>query len=230
MKFYSYYTDNIPKKLIEQHSKCSELLNINVEYVEVKYKDTFLERYKSHGEIMNWLLTNSDEEVICFLDLDCLPYNKSILEQVYEWVKDNRSFCGNAQNVSHTEMRNHIYAAPSMLMVHKSAYEKLGNPNLSCVFENGFTKIDTAQLLTLRADRIGFSYQMLYPIGYDGPENYKLSGYGMYGKGTLYPGTYHYFSLTDHLDNIPDLWERRVNNILNKEQIIPNYSSCFYEL
>lgn len=230
MKFYSYYTDNIPRKLIEQHSKCSELLNINVEYVEVKYKDTFLERYKSHGEIMNWLLTNSDEEVICFLDLDCLPYDKSILEQVYEWVKDNRSFCGNAQNVSHTEMRNHIYAAPSMLMVHKSAYEQLGNPNLSCVFENGFTKIDTAQLLTLRADQIGFSYQMLYPIGYDGPENYKLSGYGMYGKGTLYPGTYHFFAISEFLNNIPDLWERRVNNILNKEQIIPNYSSCFYEL
>lgn len=230
MKFYSYYTDNIPRKLIEQHSKCSELLNIDVEYVEVKYKDTFLERYKSHGEIMNWLLTNSDEEVICFLDLDCLPYDKSILEQVYECVKDNRSFCGNAQNVSHTEMRNHIYAAPSMLMVHKSAYEQLGNPNLSCVFENGFTKIDTAQLLTLRADQIGFSYQMLYPIGYDGPENYKLSGYGMYGKGTLYPGTYHFFAISEFLNNIPDLWERRVNNILNKEQIIPNYSSCFYEL
>jgi hypothetical protein len=230
MKFNIFCTDNIPDILISQHSKCCDLNDIEVEYHKIKYENEFLKRYTQHGEIMNWLMTNSPEEVVCFLDLDCLPYNKTILEQAYEWVKENQSFCGNAQNVSHTQMKNHIYAAPSMLMIHKSAWENLGSPNLSCVFENGLTQIDTAQLLTLRADQMGFPYQLMYPIGYDGPDAYKLSGYGNYGRGTLYPATYHYFALIECIDNIPELWNKRVNNILNQEQIIPNYKSCYYGL
>lgn len=230
MKFHTFATDNLPDTLISQHSRCCELFGIEVEYHTFKYEENFLRRYHQHGEMMNWLLSNSNEEVVCFLDVDCLPHDKEILEKAYEWVKDHQSFCGNAQNVSHTQMRNHIYAAASMLMVHKNAYKNLGEPNMSCVFENELTKIDTAQLLTLRADQIGFSYQLLYPIGYDGPEEYKLSGYGKYGKGTLYPGTYHYFALTECLNDIPELWNQRVDYILNGQKITPNHSSIYYGL
>ena len=74
------------------------------------------------------------------------------------------------------------------------------------------------------------NYQLMHPIGYDGPENYKLSGYGMYGKGTLYPATWHYFRISDCVDSKPDLWKARVNSVLNEEKIIPNYSSCFSDL
>lgn len=230
MKFHTFYTDNVPNDLILQHQSCCKKVEVEVEYHKVQYDLNFLTRYQKHGEFINWMLSNSNDDIVCFLDLDCLIYDKTTLEKAYQWTKDHQSFCGNAQNVSHTKMRNHIYAGASMLMVHKSAYENLGDPNMLCVFENGLTQIDTAQLLTLRADQIGFSYQLFYPIGYDGPEEYKLSGYGKYGKGTLYPGTYHYFALSECLDNIPELWNQRVNNILNQQKIIPNYSSCFYGL
>jgi hypothetical protein len=70
----------------------------------------------------------------------------------------------------------------------------------------------------------------MYPIGYDGPEGYKLSGYGMYGTGTLYPATYHWFRISKFKNQIPDLWATRVNNILENQKIIPHHSSCFYEL
>jgi hypothetical protein len=127
-------------------------------------------------------------------------------------------------------MRNHVYAGASTLMIHKECWEHLGSPSMSCVFENDLTQIDTAQLLTLRADQCGFPYRLFYPIGYDGPEEYELSGYGKYGRGTLYPATYHFFALTECLDNIPDLWTKRVENILNDQKIIPNYYSSFYGL
>lgn len=230
MKFNVFHTDNIPQEIIRQHLSCCDKTGIDVEYHASPYQPEYLKRYQQHGYFMNWMMSNSNDDVVCFLDLDCLPYDKSILEKAYEWVSENQSFCGNAQNVSHTQMRNHVFAAQSMLMVHKKAWENLGNPNFSCVFEGGVTQIDTSQLLTLKADRLGFPYQLLYPIGYDGPDTYKLSGYGNYGRGTLYPGTYHYFSLTDFLENIPENWNRRVNNILNSESIIPNYKSCFYGL
>jgi hypothetical protein len=229
MKFHTFCTDNIPQNLISQHSSCCKLIGIEVEYHIVKYDESYLRRYQQHGEIINWLMINSNDDVVCFLDLDCLPYDKSVLEKVYEWVESNQSFCGNAQNVGHTLMRNHVFASQSMLMVHKKAYENLGSPNMGCsVSEKGITQIDTSQLLTLRANQSGFSYRLLYPIGYDGPEEYQLSGYGKYGKGTLYPGTYHYFALSECVNNLPDTWNKRVNQILNSEKIIPNYTSCFY--
>lgn len=230
MRFHTFYTDNIPNSLVNQHFECCKLFEIEVIYHKVKYDSNFLNIYRQHGEVMNWLLETSTEEVVCFLDLDCLPHNKKALKNAYKWVKENKSFCGNAQNVSHTEMRNHIYAAASNLMVHKEAWIKLQKPNMCCVFENGFTRIDTAQLLTLRADQSGFLYQLFYPIGYDGPEEYQLSGYGKYGRGTLYPGTYHFFALSECLNPIPNLWEERVNNILNNQKIISHHSSCFYGL
>lgn len=230
MKFNTFCTSNIPSSIVEQHHQCCNLIGIDVEYHKIEYEDNFLTRYYQHGELMNWLLSNHSDDVVCFLDLDCLPYDLNTLQSCYDYVKENKTFCGNAQNVSHTIMRNHIYAGASMLMVHKESWENLGNPSMCCVFDDGLTKIDTAQLLTLRADQCGFDYRLLYPIGYDGPDEYKLSGYGKYGRGTLYPGTYHYFALTECIKNIPELWTKRVNNILNDQKIIPNHFSCFYGL
>ena len=126
-------------------------------------------------------------------------------------------------------MRNRIYAAASFLIVSKNAWKKLGAPNLSWFTQNNI-QIDTAQILSLRADEIGFSYQLLYPVGYDEPETYKLSGYGKYGTGTLYPATWHYFRISDCVNQTPKIWKERTNNILNEEKIIPINSSCFYEL
>ena len=155
--------------------------------------------------------------------------SEQLIEKAYNWAIENKSFVGNAQNISHTSMRNHIYAAASFLIVTKDAWNNLGNPDFAWFMQNG-VQIDTAQLLTLRADQIGMPYQLMYPVGYDGPEEYKLSGYGMYGTGTLYPATWHYFRISKFKDSIPDLWTTRVNNILDNQKIIPNHSSCFYEL
>jgi hypothetical protein len=230
MKFHVFYTDNIPKLIPEQHKQCCDKLKIKVEYSVIPYEKDFLTRYYQHGEFLNWTMNNSSSETVCFMDLDCLPYDKNILEKVYTWVNETQSFCGNAQNISHTALRNQIYAAPSMLMIHKKAYQDLDCPDLKCVYENNLTQIDTAQILTIRANQIGYNYQLLYPIGYDGPETYSLGGYGNYGVGTLYAGTYHYFALSENLESLSKLWNQRVNNILNQESIIPRYKSRFYDL
>lgn len=227
MKFHTFYTKNLPEQLIEDHKKVSNHIGIEVEYHVQDTIDNYDEVYTAHGNFMTSMMEN--EEVACFLDIDCLPHNKELLEKAYSWAVKNKSFVGNAQNISHTPMRNHIYAAASFLIVSKDAWNTLGNPNFSWFMQNG-VQIDTAQLLTLRADQIGMPYQLMYPIGYDGPDEYKLSGYGMYGTGTLYPATWHYFRISKFKNSIPDLWTNRVNNILKDQKIISHHLSCFYEL
>jgi hypothetical protein len=227
MKFYTFYTENLSEKLIEDHKKVCNHVGIEVQYHIEKATEDYDAVYTSHGKFMTSVMEK--EEVACFLDIDCLPHNKKNIQKAYDWAVKNKAFVGNAQNISHTEMRNHVYAAASFLIVTKDAWNTLGNPDFSWFVQNRI-QIDTAQLLTLRADQIGMPYQLMHPIGYDGPEKYKLSGYGMYGTGTLYPATWHYFRISKFKDSIPDLWTARVNSILEDQKIIPHHSSCFYEL
>lgn len=227
MKFYTFYTKNLSRQLIEDHKKVCEKVGIDVEYCSYKFTDDYDTLYTAHGKFLTSILEK--KEVACFLDIDCLPHNKKILEKAYNWAVENNSFVGNAQNVSHTQMRNHIFASQSCLIITQNAWNALGKPDLSWFMQNE-VQIDTSQILTLRADEIGMQYQLMYPIGYDGPGKIKLSGYGMYGTGTLYPATWHYFRISQFKDKLPDLWTERVNNILNNQKIIPHHSSCFYGL
>lgn len=227
MRFHTFYTKNLPEQLITDHKKVCDHIGIDVTYHIQDAITDYDTLYTAHGKFMTSVM--EQEEVACFLDIDCLPHNLKLIQRAYDWAVENKSFVGNAQNISHTQMRNQVYAAASFLIVTKDAWNTLDNPNFAWFMQNG-VQIDTAQLLTLRADQIGMPYQLMYPIGYDGPEEYKLSGYGTYGTGTLYPATWHYFRISKFKDTIPDLWTIRVNNILEDQKIIPHYSSCFYEL
>lgn len=227
MKFHTFYTKNLPEKLIEDHQKVCNHIGIDVQYhIEESISD-YNTLYTSHGKFMTSIM--KQEEVACFLDIDCLPHNKQLIETAYNWAVENNSFVGNAQNISHTQIRNRLYAAASFLIVTQSAWNTLGSPDLTWFMQNNL-QIDTAQILTLRADEIGLPYQLMYPIGYDGNNHRSLSSYGNYGTGTLYPATYHYFRISEFQNELPDLWIQRVNNILDNQKIIPNYSSCFYGL
>lgn len=228
MKFHSYFTKNLPIELLNDHKKVCQYIGIDTQYHIEDGHDEYNKMYSAHGDFMTSVLEESDDlDVCCFLDIDCLPHNKKILESAYSWVKENNSFVGNAQNISHTNLKNHIYAAASCLLISKYAWKILGSPSLSWFIQDG-TQVDTAQILTLRADQIGYPYQIMYPIGFDGEEKFKLSGYGEYGTGTIYPSTYHYFRLSRFKESLPSLWKNRVNDILTDKELIPRYKSCFY--
>lgn len=229
MKFHVFYTDNVPEKIINDHKKCSEKLGVNVEYHSFVFPNERDKACSLHGNFMTSMMEDEIDDVVCFLDLDCLPYNKDLLVKAYNWTKESRCFVGNAQNVSHENLVNRLYAAPSMLMIHKEAWKTLGSPSLKWFIQNDLY-IDTAQVLTLRADQIGFHYQLMYPIGCDGDPIYKLGGYGNYGYGTLYPASYHHFTLSTRFDETEHFWDQRVDDILNSRQIIPKHSSIYYGL
>lgn len=225
MKFHVFYTDDLPREIVSDHQRVCDHLDIDVEYhIHLQYA-TYDEVYSAHGNFITDIIQS--EEVACFLDIDCLPFNKTLLEKAYQWTKDHVSFVGNAQNISHTVMRNQVYAAASCLMVSREAWNQLGTPSMAWYMDNGI-QIDTAQLLTLRADSYAFSYQLMYPQGWDSDESYKLAGYGMYGKGTKYPATWHYGRISHFKDSVPEPWTQRVQQILNDEEIVSNHTSIFY--
>jgi|GEM_PF-1733333 len=229
MKFYSFYTNDIHDDIIKTHRLCCNKYGVDISYHVEQANQSYDAIYTAHGDFMtNIVESATDDDVVCFLDVDCLPHNGRILTEAYEWAKANKSFIGNAQNISHTVMRNRLYAAASMLIISKAAWIELDKPSFSWFMDERDRQIDTAQLVTLRADDVGLPYRLMFPIGFDEAGGWQLGSYGRYGKGTLYPATWHYFRISALKSEIPELWRRRVGNILNDETIFPLYPSLPY--
>jgi len=228
MIFNVFYTSNIPNFVIQDHQSCCKKLGIKVRYHESPYSDDFNVIYKAHGQLINHLLEAAEiNEVICMLDIDCLPYSREDLESAYSWAKINESFIGNAQNISHTSYKNRIFAAASMLMIHKKSWLTLGKPDLSYAMSGSDDSlIDTAQSISLAADEVGYPYRVLLPLGYDDHKSsWQLGPFCSYGRGTTYPGTWHLFRISDLINNPPKIWSQRVNEIINGKEIKPVHNS-----
>lgn len=234
MIFNCYYTDDIHPQIVEDHQKCSEKIGIKVNYFKDDHHDDDPDyAYNSHGKFLDSVMEESNEDVVCFIDIDCLPTNKEMLDNSFRWSLKNKSMVGNAQNVSHGGVKALIYAAPSLLMISKKLWQNLEKPSFCWEFKDG-RQYDTAQNFTIAAEVANVNYRLFYPIGYDQEteKEWILSGYGKYGRGTLYPASWHYFRISDikRNDKIPQLWSKRVNDILNNKKIIPNNYSPFFSL
>ena len=231
MRFHSFYTENLPEQIIHDHQKCCEKVGVEVHYHKYPEFETYDDAFFAHGDFMTKMMQEETDDVVCFLDVDCLPTNKDILFAGYQWAKENHSFVGNAQNISHMQLRNYFYSAPGLTLLSKKGWERVGSPSLRAFHQND-TLIDTIHIVSLRADQIAMDYQLMYPVGFDGDEGppSRLGSYGYYGKGTLYPASWHYFRISDFIgkENLPELWTKRVNDIMNDRQIIPRYTSRYY--
>ena len=224
MRFHTFIVEDICEELMEDHKKVCSYLDIEVVYHTAPPTPDYHEAYTLHGQMMTQLMVEEKDEVVCFLDADCLPWNTTVLQRSYNYALDQKSFIGNAQNISHQRMKNRLYAAASTLFVSKDGWEKLDKPDLGW-FVYGDVQVDTAQILSLRADDIGFEYKLLYPIGSE-ELRWPLGNYGYYGIGTVYPGSYHYFQLgRPRTEPLPQPWKNAVQTILDGKLLIPKESS-----
>jgi hypothetical protein len=146
-----------------------------------------------HGEWMDKVCKDEFEtgaEVVCFLEIDCVPACETIVARAYRWTKDNRGILGIAQSANHLDPR-HIYAGPAFYMVHREAWQKVGK-----TFSEQPTS-DVAQEFTKVAERLGVPIRAVYPTHYLYPADegrWALGNYGYFGRGTHYNGgVFHMF-------------------------------------
>ena len=176
--------------MIKAHSDVCKHLGVDVNYT--------IQRLP-HGLWMNELLINSKADVVGFLDIDCVPTNKRVVEEAIAYCVENKSFVGIAQASNHIPPKSHIFAAPAFFFIWRDTWTKLGNPTFSEVPDLA----DVAENVSYAAEMADIRYKTLYPVFYTKEPDegaWHLHTYGKYGIGTYFEeGVYH-------------LYEARMNN------------------
>jgi hypothetical protein len=171
------YWPNSDTKIVKAHCEVMEHLGLEVNYT-VDQRD--------HGQWMDAVMEHIDADIICFLDIDCVPTNRKVFDDAVEWVDKHTSFLGIAQVSNHIKPCSHIYAAPAFLMVHKDVWQHLHKPTFKALPWG-----DVAENFSYSAEMAGVKYKTLMPTHYykrpEG-ERWFLHSYGEYGIGTHFEG------------------------------------------
>ncbi len=177
MKIHTLAWDNTDQRMIDSHKMVSDHFGLDVVY-------TF--ENIPHGQWMNDVMASCDEDVVGFLDIDCIPTNRDIVDASYRYALNNESFVGIAQSTNHIRPGAHIFAAPAFFFISKKTWLRLGRPTFDQT-----RNADIAENVSYAAEQAGLTYKALYPTHYERASTegvWRLGNYGCYGIGTHFAG------------------------------------------
>jgi len=145
-----------------------------------------------HGQWMDNILANSAADVVGFLDIDCVPTNRQVVDDAIAYAVENKSFVGIAQASNHIPPKSHIFAAPAFFFIWRKTWKAMQRPTFSETPNS-----DVAENVSYAAEMAGIRYKTLYPTHWTAiPEEgvWRLHTYGLYGIGTHFEeGVYHLY-------------------------------------
>ena len=166
-------------KIIKAHSDVCKHFGLTVNYTVQNIR---------HGEWMDAVMDKTDADIVLFLDIDCVPTNKDIVDKAIAWVMQHGTFIGIAQASNHIPPYSHIFAAPAFFAITKKIWDKMSRPTFLETEQS-----DVAENVSYAAEEKGKPYRALYPVKCREPL-WRLGNYGMYGIGTEFiGGIYHLY-------------------------------------
>lgn len=212
INFYSLSWNNNDPRIIENQKKVLELFNVNINY-------TF--ENIDHGTWMDDVINSSNDQIIGFIDSDCIPTNREIIDFCINYTEQKKSFIGIAQVTNHIPPATHIYAAPPFLIINRDMWKNIGKPSLKCN-----SRSDAGEELSYRAEELGITYKTLYPKLFEKlPKEglpWKLSNYGYFGIGTYFEGGIYHLYQGRYSDNV-DLFCLRAEQICYNKFDLSNF-------
>ena len=214
VEIYTLAWPDTDPRLIQAHTDVCKHLGVEVNYHIQKLP---------HGAWMNHIMDSSKADIVGFLDIDCIPLNKQVVDDAIEYCVNNKTFVGIAQASNHIPPKSHIFAAPAFFFMWRETCEKLGKPTFSETPNS-----DVAENVSYSAEMADLRYKTLFPIRYtkDPDEGaWHLHTYGTYGIGTYFEGgVFHLYQ--GRMNNNVDLFVEAANNAIN--DIEPNYKKLKY--
>ena len=210
MEIHTLYWKNSNSIFYEYHKKIMDKFNINIHYHNLTV---------NHSEWMDKIINNCKEEVLGFIDIDCVVTNENIIKLCEEYILKHKSIVGIAQVSNHIKPQNHIFVGPGFFFINVKTWQRLGKPSFKPrkdKLKNFFKKkYDVAEGVCYKFENHDIKYKAFYPAFYQlQGKNWNLHNYGEYGIGTYYQeGIYHLFESRDPV-NI-SLFKKKCEEILN---------------
>ena len=203
VEIYTLAWPDTDPRMVQAHTDVCKHLGVEVNYHIQKLP---------HGAWMNHIMDSSKADIVGFLDIDCIPLNKAVVDEAIEYCVKNKTFVGIAQASNHISPKSHIFAAPAFFFMWRETWEKLDKPTFSET-----PNADVAENVSYSAELVDMRYKTLYPAHYtkDPDEGvWHLHTYGVYGIGTFFEeGVFHLYQA--RMNNNVDLFLEVANNVIN---------------
>lgn len=170
----SLHWDDNPPQIMEKQKKVFDKFGYDIVQTRASVR---------HPDYMDWVMNNTSYDRYLFVDSDCIPLSRDVIEEALEKVSGQTKVFGCAQATNHLspEFNKHIYAAAFFLPLTQDIYNKLGRPSFRETFRS-----DVAAELTWSAKERGISVELWYPKRSKKDLIWNLGDWGKYGVGSFY--------------------------------------------
>jgi len=183
---------------------------LDIDLVQFEFTD-------SHPVAIEFFLENNKWDLITLFDVDCIPTEKKIIDNILEIIDDNTIY-GNAQ------FSNCLpYVGPSFMSFNKKLYEN----SIHKKFHDGlylcgdkFHHLDVGEIFVKENLKFGNKQVLSYPVSVE-EKKWKFIGNELYpsfefGVGTLFDNkTFHCFQI--RFETNQHIFKLFVNNLLNEK-------------
>jgi hypothetical protein len=141
--------------------------------------NTYFDESLTHAKFMDYFLKNIESDIFIFFDLDCVPMDNKIYENIVGELIKEECIIGIEQTANHLDS-NFIYAGPACFAITKDVYNKLGGVSF-----DGAYRSDIAQEYTYLA------YEKNIPVKFfelisSKNKKWKLGKDRFFGNGCFY--------------------------------------------
>jgi hypothetical protein len=144
---------------------------------------------KSHGLALEEIMTNAANDVVLFLDIDCVPLTKDAIPALAATAQDG-ALAGCVQRANHIANGAHVYVGAFCMAVSRPLWERIGRPSFEPT-----PRGDVGEELTYRCEETGAPVAMLWPSCVEEP-HWDLTEGRRFGVNTEYAAAFlHTFNI-----------------------------------
>lgn len=199
---YSVYTGNVDSKVLEVQKKVVEhFLPEGWTFEQYQYSNV-----ENDSVALDSCVKKNKNEIIVFLDIDCIPLNEEALPELAAKAKED-TLIGAIQRANHIDNKGHLYVGPFCMAFKVAKYQELGSP--SFIYTN---RGDRGEELTYKWEDANLPVTMMWPSHVELPM-WALKNGIMFGLGTTYDGNfYHSFGIRE--SQMHDRFIQKCNEII----------------
>lgn len=178
----TWYNNDVVLDLKTSQEQVFNHLNLKI--------NAYFDEELTHAKFMDYCLKNFDSDVFIFFDLDCIPLDERVLENMVEELIKEDCIIGIEQSANHINA-DFIYAGPACFGITKNVYDKIGGASF-----DGTYRSDVAQEYTYLSYEKGILVKFFELISSKN-NKWRLGRDRFFGNGCLYSfkdsNIYHQF-------------------------------------